>query len=107
MRCALNLNACGSALGRHAMRKRQISFAARAPAAVLQMTLARFVPALDEIVMDVRDRWACKLDVDVVVLPLAVVSRRDQGMRIEVDDAEKGRMGVLAGIVEPGVLLME
>src|SRR5262245_10238316 len=52
MRRALNLSARGSALGGHAMRKRQISLAARAPAAVVQMALARFVPALDEVVMD-------------------------------------------------------
>src|SRR5437867_4344908 len=71
---ALNLNARGSALGRHVIRKRQISFAAGAPAAVVWMTLARFVPALHEVMMDVRDRWAGKLDVDVVVLAFAAVS---------------------------------
>jgi hypothetical protein len=92
------------------MRKRQISFAARAPAAVVQMTLARFIPALDEVVVDIRDRGASKLDVDVMVLCFAQmptrVSRCDQGMWIEIDAAEKGRLGVLAGIDEPGLLML-
>jgi hypothetical protein len=53
MRCALNLNARGPARGGHAVWKQQISFAACAPVAVVQMTLARFVPALDEVVVNV------------------------------------------------------
>src|SRR5262245_4028699 len=73
MRCALNLHARGSTLGGDAMWKRQISFAAAAPAAVVQMTLARFIPALDEVVVNIRDGWASQLDVDVVILPFTVM----------------------------------
>jgi hypothetical protein len=74
------------------------------------MSLARFVPALDEVMMNVCDGWAGKLNGDVVVLSFAQVStpvsRRNQGMWIEIDAAEKGRLGFLAGINEPGLLML-
>ena len=67
----------------------QIVFTATAPSAVALDSLTRLVPSLDEIVVDVDRRRATHLDVHIVILSIAAVSRNGYRMRVEVDPADK------------------
>src|ERR1700730_8585147 len=73
---------------------------------MIRVAFARLVPALDEVVLGDADGRADELDVDVVVLPLTVVPRRDHGMRVEIDAPDEGGFSLLAGIDEPGLLML-
>src|SRR5208283_5920307 len=86
--------------------KGQVNLAARSPAAIYGMTLARLVPALDEVVMDIDRRRTGQFYVDVMVLALAAMARSNHGMRIEINPAKENGLRLSAGIYQPALLML-
>ena len=70
------------------------------------MAFARLVPALDEVVLDIDCGGAGQLNIDVMIVAFAAMAGRDHGVGIEIDAAEKGGPGLLAGVHEPALLML-
>src|SRR5580658_2640315 len=79
----LNLNEGIAPPARQPGGKGQVNLAARSPPALCRMTLAGFVPALDEVVMDINRRRTGHFYVDVMVLAFAAMARSNHGIGIE------------------------
>ncbi len=86
--------------------KGQVNLAARSPAAIDGMTLARLVPALDEVVMDIDRRRTGQFQVDVMVLAFAAMARTNHGIRIEINPAKENGLHLRAGIDKPAFLML-
>jgi hypothetical protein len=78
------------------------------PRAVVPPALARLVPALHEVVVDVGDRGPSELDVDVVCV--ARLAGRMAGLRkggaVQVDAADEGGLALAARVDEPALLVV-
>jgi len=85
--------------------KLQVCFASRPPATILDESLTCFVPALYKIVMNVYRGWTCKLEVDVMIVPLTAMARRNHGIGIEIDPAHERRF-ICRGIDNPALLVL-
>src|SRR5262249_33890947 len=109
MHGSLYLNDRITALRRNAVRKTQVRFAIQPPSPACQQPLTGFVPALDEVVMNIDRRRAGKLNIDIVVLILAlmaIMTLGHHGMWIEIDSAHECRLGLLSRIDEPAFLVL-
>ena len=103
---ALNLHIRGATPRRRMIREGQIVCASIPPPPIGALSLACLVPALDKVVMHVGNRRACELDIDIVVVPFAAVTRCDEGVWIEIDAADKGCRRIEIGIDEPRFLML-
>jgi len=56
--------------------------------------------------VDIDNRRAGQLDINVMIVPLAGVTRRNYRMGIEIDPAHEGRSIVRTGIGKPGLLML-
>jgi hypothetical protein len=103
---ALDLDQRRTRIPRDPHRERQLVGALRPAHAVRCEALAAFVPALNEVVVQVGDRGPGDFQVDVVVLAFTGMSRRHQRIRIEIDAADERRLRILAGVDQPALLML-
>src|SRR5579872_4037259 len=103
---SLYLRKRATTLCRNPGRKLQAGFTPDSPTTVLLQPLACFVPALDEIMVNVNYRGAHELDIDVVIVPLTGMTGRNHRMRIEIDSPHECDFIVCAGVDQPAFLVL-
>src|SRR5687767_9664450 len=103
---SLYLHDCTTALSGNLGWKLKLGFAPLSPTAMLRQSLARFVPALHKVMVNVDHRGARQFYVNVVIVPFTGMTWHDHGMGIEIDPPDKGRFIFGAGINEPAFLML-
>ena len=116
MRGALNLNSgkavfCLCACRRQPDRKSQVFTPAFAPTPISSRALARLVPALHEVVVDICNAGTGQFDADIMVLTDVVLASwgmtgADQRMRIEIETPDECRLPMLTRVDKPGLLVL-
>src|SRR5690349_9083137 len=76
------------------------------PSPIAFGSLARLVPSLDEIVVDVDGRWSTHLHVHIMLLSLAAMSGNAHRVRVETDPADERGFALGLDIDEPGFLML-
>jgi hypothetical protein len=103
---SLNLDEAFPAWLGKACREHKLIIGIMAPPPVVESTLARLVPALNEVVVHIGGCWPDNLDVGVVSMALGV-TRCPCRPRGEIYPADERDLGRLTRIDEPTLLVME
>ena len=106
MRCPLYLHDRTPVFSGESVRKRQVGSAPRSPTPLLHQSLARFIPALREVVVNVDSRRPYQLNKNVVIVAFAVMTWADHGMWIQINPTNECSFIFSSSIDQPALLVL-